>query len=206
MDILGKGIFTWSPEERRSDRYGAFLLENTNYDTDASYSPVLNQDVFAKYKGKKVKLVAHILETRKSGHIGDAYLKILPSTPDVDAKIEIGNGIFDAEPQSWSHFKKQFVLKPSDGRNMFWINPEILYRLHDQTVEIMIEETTDNEHDVYQSKNHVYDDTAIINDYNSVQTKTKKNLESIVIEPSFQSLGDGLFVIEFPKNKELKLR
>jgi hypothetical protein len=59
MDILGKGIFTWSPYERRSDRYGSFLLENTNYDTDANYTPILNQNIFKKYKGKKVKLIAN---------------------------------------------------------------------------------------------------------------------------------------------------
>jgi hypothetical protein len=70
----------------------------------------------------------------------------------------------------------------------------------------MIEETTDSEHDVYQNKNHDYDDTAIINYDHSIQTKTKKNNETINIEPSLEPLGDGLFTISFPKKTILKLR
>jgi hypothetical protein len=35
------------------------------------------------------------------------------------------------------------VLRPGDPRDELWIDPRKLYRLHDQTVELLIEETED---------------------------------------------------------------
>jgi hypothetical protein len=35
------------------------------------------------------------------------------------------------------------VLAPSDGRETFWMDPRKLYRLHDQTVDVLVEETAD---------------------------------------------------------------
>ena len=71
------------------------------------------------------------METRQSSHIGDIFRGISPSTPQIGDSIELGEGTLfvSASPEG------QWVgLEPDELRNSDWLDPEALYRVHDQTV------------------------------------------------------------------------
>jgi hypothetical protein len=137
-NIVGFGIFTWEGFERRSNRYGSFTLCSKDYNETTTVEPFLND--LSGFQGKRVRIVAKIITARESGHLGDKILGIYPSMPEIGEEIEIGVGIFNCKESTWNNFNEIFLL-PNDGRNKFWIDPHILYQLHDQTVEIYIEET-----------------------------------------------------------------
>lgn len=116
-------MLSWPPPERRSDRYGLVGL---------SKNPM---EDFAKLTGKipvkqHGRLVAVVLETRDSHHIGDLFRGIFPSTPNVGDRISLGEGTLFTEEHCVG-------LKPDDGRYNDWLNPYNLYRAHDQTVRLI---------------------------------------------------------------------
>jgi hypothetical protein len=144
LQLIGVGVFSWHKNERVSNRYGAFFLGMESYNGDKAVSYTLHDmDKLTPLIGKRVKVVATVVENRKSGHVGDFFLGVGPTMPQIDDTIEIGVGTLDFnesedhEPKSWS----QFILEPNDGRSELWMDPRKLYNLHDQTVEIWMEET-----------------------------------------------------------------
>jgi len=75
-------------------------------------------------------LIAIVKETRPSGHVGDFFRGLQPSTPKIGERIELGTGtIFYDDHET-------IGLRPDDGRDRDWLDPRKLYRLHDQTVEL----------------------------------------------------------------------
>jgi hypothetical protein len=144
MKSLGFGVLSWDGDERRSRRYGAVALGTTDYRQQAVEKAKLDTRVLTHLWGRRVRLVARVLVARESGHAGDAFLGIRPTTPALGEEIEIGVGLLFTEPESdWAVGSIQFGLQPSDGRDELWLDPRVLYRLHDQTVEILYEETSD---------------------------------------------------------------
>jgi hypothetical protein len=135
--LIGKGIVAWGPGERHTNRYGVVLLRGTTYHTDVTYPEELDVMVLGAMKGR-VRLTCKVLEARESGHCGDFDLGIQPTTPSVGEELEIGVGRID-----WNPALPGILLRPDDGREDFWIDPRILYRLHDQTIELYAEETED---------------------------------------------------------------
>ena len=197
---FASGIFTWWGEERRTDRYGSFVLENKNHNGDASSQIILNKE-YKDFVDKKVKITAIVKENRESGHLGDVFLNITPSKPEVNEEIVLGIGCFKTEDCSWSENKLQFVLFPDDGRSVFWFNPEILYRLHDQTVDMYIEETEEAFSTPYS--NNESKEEGFLNEDNSFQVKTHK--DKINIQPKMERIEDGLFVVSFPKKTKYNI-
>lgn len=187
MIRLGKGIFTWEGAERRSNRYGSFSLWETDYASTASCVVEWASDAAKALASKKVRLFAHILEVRESGHIGDLFLSIFPSTPDVGEIIEIGIGTFI--PGEGIYL---VTLQPSDGRGDLWIDPRILYRLHDQTVEIFAEET---DLDEYPRPDLSVSEGARSCGDGDVQVRGEQYSSGVAIRPTILQLGDGLFEI-----------
>jgi hypothetical protein len=133
--VVGRGIFGWPAAERRSDRYGAFLLTGDTYNEEGVYSKVGWLGDIAALAGKRCAVKVTVLESRKSGHIGDMFRGIFPRQPEVGAEFDLGTGEFFAETCDGY---TGYGLKPDDGRRTDWFDPEILYQLHDQTVEIRI--------------------------------------------------------------------
>lgn len=136
---IGFGIFTWDGRERRTDRYGAVMLASENYDRTARCSASADQQALQRMTGQRVRLWARVRESRESGHVGDLFLNIFPSRPEVNEEVVLGVGILRTLPSSYSVL--HVALEPRDGRQIFWIDPHKLYRLHDQTVELHCEET-----------------------------------------------------------------
>jgi hypothetical protein len=143
MQKLAHGVFTWSGSERRSDRYGSFILLAEPYGAPPVTVPTYDAALASRLNGKRVRIVVKVVETRRSGHIGDRFLNIYPTTPEVGEHVELGVGIFSTQPDEGDPRVTSTTLAPSDGRETFWIDPRKLYWLHDQTVDVFVEETDD---------------------------------------------------------------
>jgi len=141
--ILGEGILSWHPSERRSKRYGSINLSDSNFNEDAKAEFWLNQEGLGQLQGKRVRLWCIVLEERTSGHMGDLNLGLRPIRANRHEMIQLGVGILtlDCNPIGTS-----IGLHPSDGRQHFWLDPRKLYRLHDQTVQLQCIETDQPDH------------------------------------------------------------
>lgn len=185
---IGSGIFGWSSYERQSDRYGSFGLGSEPFDKPACIEPQLDLKALQGLQGKRVKVTVKVIETRSSGHAGDRSHGIFPVTPELGETIELGVGRLDIEPNQYADVTG-IVLRPEDGREVFWIDPYKLYRLHDQTVEVFAEETTEPCHSapvLGQAS-----EEAINNGDGSYQVKTRRS--AVRVLPNFERIGDGLF-------------
>jgi hypothetical protein len=121
---LGEGVLNWHRFERQTDRYGSVHLDgHTDESVSMAAAPV----------GTRGDLVATILKTRHSGHIGDLFRGIGPSTPTVGEEITLGTGTLFVET---SDSLDSIGVKPDDDREYDWLNPEALYRCHNQTVRL----------------------------------------------------------------------
>lgn len=127
--LVGKGQLSWNRGERVSDRYGSVRL----YDSHGG--PVPLETELTRLKGR---LVAKILEARRSTHIGDLFRGLFPSTPDVGEEILLGKGMV-----FYLDDGRAIGLEPEEPRDSDWLNPKALYRAHDQTVELYFEPTSE---------------------------------------------------------------
>lgn len=75
----------WPRFERRTDRYGTVFLR-TGPDAE-DYVSFENAPV-----GQPGRLVAVVVETRRSGHCGDIARSLAPVTPSVGEEITLGAG------------------------------------------------------------------------------------------------------------------
>lgn len=192
---IGHGIFGWDGTERRSNRYGAFVLDKHPFQGEARAKVSWDHTAIQGHVGKRVRVTAAIVESRVSTHAGDAGLNIRPPAvaPTVGEVIDLGVGIFDTKDEVWEGVKiTKIILRPNDGRPELWIDPRKLYVLHDQTVDVFVEETTDDftEAPIIACKEGAFD-----NGDNSFQVK-KRGAGHIPAD--FEKLGDGLFVITPP--------
>ena len=126
MKLLGVGVMSWLGSERRSDRYGSVGLFT---DPTGEKMPI-KSDISGNGE-----LIAVVKETRESHHIGDFFRGLFPSTPNVGDKIILGSGDLFFEDGCVG-------LKPDDGRSHDWLDPEQLYRAHDQTIELYFKQTS----------------------------------------------------------------
>lgn len=123
--LLGIGILNWDRGERVSDRYG-FVKLFTSVGIEETL--LFDED----HKDRKGRLVAKVIETRKSDHIGDLFHGVFPVTPDVGESIILGEGMLAVDDDAVG-------LKPEDGRESMWLDIWKLYRAHLQTVELYFE-------------------------------------------------------------------
>lgn len=139
MEVKLKGIFIWDGYERRIDRYGYVTVDDCNYDQTAKIrAEVSDLGDLHRLDMQRVSIEVLVLETRESGHIGDVFRGIRPSTPEVGEVFSLGEGRLDVVPSGWSAIGREIGLVPDDGRKTDWFDPHVLYKLHDQTVEITV--------------------------------------------------------------------
>lgn len=134
--LIGTGILTWDKNERISDRYGSVWLMNSGNSLSEGID-VAKINLDKSLIGKHVKLMAEIVETRQSTHVGDLFRGIYPRTPKVGDLIVLGEG------ELFSKYNDDHTiigLKPRDGRDRDWLNPRSLYDCHEQTVKLIVEE------------------------------------------------------------------
>jgi hypothetical protein len=136
---LGTGVLTWPRDERVSDRYGTVMLTTDpgTWDTEpAGYVNPTDPPI-----GQRGTLVAEVIATRASDHIGDIFRGFSPETPDVGERIELGSGTFFTEPTDFGAVL--MGLSPDDARKSDWLDPKALYRAHNQTVRLVFVPATD---------------------------------------------------------------
>lgn len=200
---LGCGIFMWNAAERRTQQYGYFFLCDKPYNESIIVDVEYNSQAMVDLRGDKVKLTAVVLETRASGHAGDLYIDILPTTPSVGEEIVLGVGRFDINYNPFPPPTYEMCLFPSDGRSTYWLDPKVLYRLHDQTVELYAETTEEPDHLVPHIKPVRQAGKAISNGDGTIQIVGLPLQEgkTMKIKPNITSLGGGLFSFEMPNTQ-----
>ena len=139
------GILSWSGDERRSNRYGSIFVGNSPFMGDDRVEPMCDDAWLKEHVGLRVRLTARIVESRVSTHVGDAGLDIRPPevAPLHGTEVDLGVGFLYTQSCPWEPHRPMIVLAPNDGRDELWIDPRKLYVLHDQTVEVFAELTTD---------------------------------------------------------------
>ena len=192
MKNIGYGVFCWEGSERRTQRYGNVHLATLPYGRDGE-TPArihLDLDALRPLEGKRVRLTCKVVTTRQSAHLGDKALKVFPSTPEEGENITLGVGfLILGEVPAWDETVTTSVgLVPEDDREHFWMDPRVLYRLHDQTVEVFVEETTDPCHPVPDFSPSA--EGAILNPDGSVQAVSRG--KGFRIMPKVTRLGEGL--------------
>lgn len=197
MIKLGHGVFTWSGTERRTDRYGSFNLLAEPYECADVTKPTYDTEVAKKLEDKRVRILVRVLETRKSGHIGDLFLGIGPTTPEVGEEVDLGVGILHTEPCEYDRKVTSTYLVPGDSRETFWFDPRKLYRLHDQTVDVFVEET-DQEFSPAPDFKKTDEEGLLANGDGSFQSKGVEISGRTRIKPKVERLGDGLFLMTSP--------
>jgi hypothetical protein len=189
MEKVGHGIVGWSSTERRSNRYGSINLGSEGYSGNGTTTNGMNVDRLLTMRGKRVKVMCKVIEARDSAHIGDHFLNIMPTTPDVGEDIVVGVGVLDLE-LSFDGVSYDLVLRPNDGREELWIDPRVLYRLHDQTVDLYIKET---EEDFSSAPRFdMRPEGVIANGDSTFQVKGVSPGE-VRLAPKVRRLGEGLF-------------
>lgn len=201
---IGTGIISWDGAERRSDRYGVIALVDATYDDTVSCEVLIDLNNLANLKGRRVRLKARVLESRKSGHLGDMTHKIYPTQPDVGEEVDLGVGVLQTRPAEFAAV--QIALEPGDGREKFWIDPHKLYRLHDQTVALSADETDEDFSPPPDIRPGAHEAVATGESDNSVQVKGPMPKSLL---PDVQRLGHGMFMFSPPEmvaGKRLKTR
>lgn len=129
--VLGTGSLNWPRAERQSDRYGlVFLLDPSDQPAPLPEAPGLD--------GRRGHLVARVVDPRPSYHLGDGSRGIFP--PEVPLALKeqrvLGEGhlFFERHPESGP--ATAVGLRPEDGRSSDWLDPEVLYELHNSGVDL----------------------------------------------------------------------
>jgi hypothetical protein len=200
QERVGHGIFGWSGTERRTDRYGAFVLEAKPYDSSERVANHLDVAGLQPLIGKRVRVTCKVVANRESGHLGDLSLKIKPSKPEVGEVVDLGVGVFSLEPAGFGGLTA-IVLQPGDGRPHFWIDPHKLYRLHDQTVDLFIE-ATDADFSPAPDCRATTEPEVIETGDGAYQAKGVTDGVPFTIPADIERLGDGLFVLHPPTGME----
>ncbi len=126
---LGQGQLWWPRFERQSDRYGTvFLLTGPDAEDYVSFE---NAPV-----GQPGRLVAIVVETRRSEHCGDIARSLAPVTPTVGEEITLGAGTLFTDTDADLGIPTAVGLAPDDNRDADWLDPRALYRCHNQTVRL----------------------------------------------------------------------
>lgn len=131
---LGEGRLNWNRMERVSDRYGTVSLWPNGEAEDGREAKVFA--IPAEIIGKYGELRALVTKTRTSGHIGDLFHGLFPSTPEQGSLHVLGRGFFfvEEEPCLDMAVGTMIGLEPKDERKHWWLTPQVLYRVHDQDV------------------------------------------------------------------------
>lgn len=86
--------------------------------------------------GQPGRLVAVVVETRRSGHCGDIARSLAPVTSSVGEEITLGAGTLFTDSDADLGVPTVVGLAPDDHRDTDWLDPRALYRCHNQTVRL----------------------------------------------------------------------
>lgn len=134
--LLGIGVLTWDGEERRSDRYGSVMIldphaphaHNAARGATARFMHFVAEDRIIGVSGT---LAVEVIEVRESEHVGDLFRGFRPGGAVVGETLTLGHGkLFK---NAWG---SSMGVEPADGRDADWLNPKLLYRVHECVVRL----------------------------------------------------------------------
>jgi hypothetical protein len=131
--FIATGVVAWHPGERVSDRYGTIFLRETP--DGGAIVPL--PDTF---DGQNGTLIACIREARRSPHIGDLFRGLRPPEEPLASgtEVRLGTGVLFREDLEDGE-GVAIGVQPDDGREYDWLDPEALYQVHHQTVDLFFE-------------------------------------------------------------------
>lgn len=203
MRTIGSGIFSWCSSERRSGRYGTFFLAPSDFEERVQRDVHLDVNALRVLEGRNVRIALRILESRPSGHAGDQFLRIFPGAPPAAGSvIELAVGrllLANHGHHSVQYHPTQLGIGilPSDGREELWLDPRVLYVLHDQTVELLVEETADPESAPSPLLDQPVEDGVIVNaDGETLQFRGEafEACGSVTLLPDVEPIPGGLLI------------
>ena len=200
MQPLGSGIFSWCATERRFGRYGSFFLARSDSNETVRRDVHLDLPALRALEGMHVRISLRVAESRPSGHGGDQFLQLFPGVPPaVGSTIELAVGrliLLDHSgfPPDDHPTRVGIGIAPSDGRRHLWLDPEKLYRLHDQTVDLCVKPTCDPESDPSPLVDRVLEDGVMVNaDGESLQIRGAGfGGRPFIILPEVEPTPDGV--------------
>lgn len=198
---VGHGILSWNSTERRSDRYGAFVLGQCNFEDNVRVAAHLDEPALRGLIGKRVRVLCKVVANRGSGHLGDTHHGIKPTTPEVGEVVDLGVGTLRLVDAGFGGMTA-VALEPNDGRKHFWYDPYKLYRLHDQTVDLFIEETSDEFSPAPTLKAHEGGPEQIETGTGYAQVKGVEEGVEYFVPADVERLGGGMFVLSHPTGME----
>jgi hypothetical protein len=137
--VLGEGILNWNTGERQTDRYGSVMLTripmNNPLGEKLGYT-----SLDEKFEGKHGSLTATVTLNRLSPHIGDLFRGLYPPKTPTPIGTELLLGIGTVFFEDNREGGPCVGLSPDDGRQNDWLDPEVLYKLHNQTVVLFFED------------------------------------------------------------------
>lgn len=125
--FLARGVLNWSSIERISDRYGTINL-------DKECAQVRN------FVGTRGRLIVKVAGVRPVVHIGDMLRGLNSSVPELGDVYELGHGeLFVEEYNSSGMTVTNIGVRPEDEREFDWLDPNKLYKVHNQFVSLWFE-------------------------------------------------------------------
>lgn len=202
--LIAKGIFCWTSTERRTQRYGSIHVSDSPYEESARAEVYYDEVTLTEWRGQRVRLTARVVESRPSTHAGDRAIDVKPVQPTVGEVVDLGVGVLSTDVSLDG--LPDILLVPVDGRERFWIDPRQLYRLHDQTVEIYAEQTTDAPSPAPDFR-PTLGKRAWNNGDGSFQVVNVPDGESVRLLPRIVPLGSGAAQIDcdYAPGEEIKL-
>lgn len=135
---IAVGVLTWCGSERRSDRYGSVMIldpavPHTHGSLGGATAKALPLAVPPEIIDAFGTLKAEVIEVRESEHIGDLFRGLRPGGAQVGETLVLGTGRLFKKPKVTS---PQVGVNPGDGRDADWLNPTMLYRVHECVVRL----------------------------------------------------------------------
>jgi hypothetical protein len=135
---IGTGVLTWSGCERVSDRYGFVFLMHDG-ETSLTKGKVYPVPLSSEPKdGEYGVLVARIVETRKSTHVGDLFRRVFPRETESGKRLVLGHGqLVRRHDSGFTHIGICPRGADKEESVTTWMDVRALYDCHEHLVELI---------------------------------------------------------------------
>lgn len=136
--VLGTGALNWDRSERVSNRYGFVAFFETD-SRDAYIAPwTLDTVLLRRLAGTRGRLVAKVVTSRVSTHIGDLSLGAYPRQRPEGTRLVLGEGLLRIGSAAGAGGSMRFGVAPEAGEYP-WMNVRALYDAHENVVCVTFE-------------------------------------------------------------------
>lgn len=135
--VLGTGPLNWDRGERVSNRYGFVSFQESD-SWDKPIAPwTLDTALLRQLAGTRGRLVAKIVTSRASTHMGDIVLGAFPRQRPKGTRLVLGEGLLRIG-RAEGEGSLRFGVEPAGGATP-WMNVRALYDAHENVVQVTFE-------------------------------------------------------------------